>query len=84
MAIEISNLDKEPVVIPHGSFFYLWCCDCCLRHIVFVDKDNDGNAVIGLVRDDKATEDARKIDKVVVYKRKTKDKHGKKKSNSNT
>jgi hypothetical protein len=53
MAIEVSNLDKEPVIIPHGSFFYLWCCDCCLRHIVFVDKDNDGNAVIGLVRDDK-------------------------------
>jgi hypothetical protein len=83
MSIEIENLDREPVIMKMGSFFYLWCCDCKLRHIVFVDKAKDKDSVkIGLVRDDMATANRRKLDKIVLYQRKSK--NVKTKSNSNT
>jgi len=34
--------DVEPLIVNPGSFFYLWCCDCRLRHIVFVDTEKSG------------------------------------------
>jgi len=72
MSIEIENLDKEPVIVKPGSFFHLWCCDCRLRHIVFVDKSGADRIKIGLVRDDIATKNARKLNNVVVYEKSSK------------
>ena len=72
MSIEVENLDKEPVIVKAGTFFHLWCCDCRLRHIVFVDKVGSEKIKIGLVRDDIATKNARKLHNVVVHEKSSK------------
>ena len=56
----------------------LYCCDCNLRHLVVVEavgkgadkfKSEDGKIAIAMARDSKATEIARKRDKIVLYQR---------------
>ena len=68
----LQDADIDPVVVKSGSFFYLWCCDCSLRHIVFVDKGHDDTVKIGLSRDHVATKNARKLENIVVYQRNAK------------
>ena len=65
----LNDVDIDPVIVEPGSFFYLWCCDCRLRHIVFVDKEKSGTVKIGLSRDHVATKNARKLENIVVYQR---------------
>lgn len=70
--LKIRNYDPEPVMLRPGGFFHLWCCDCRLRHTVFVDVEKhkgDDYVIVGLARDDGATEIARKEAKIVLYRR---------------
>ena len=70
---KLRNFDPEAVMVRPGGMFHLWCCDCKLRHTVFADIENHKNkefVVIGLARDDGATNLARKTDKLVLYQRK--------------
>lgn len=70
---KLRNFDPEAVMIRPGGMFHLWCCDCKLRHTVFADVENHKGkewVVIGLTRDDGATNLARKTDKIVLYQRK--------------
>jgi|TARA_Y100001951_G_scaffold29436_1_gene23041 hypothetical protein len=71
--------DDETLLVDAESYFYLWCCDCNLRHLVVVEavgkgadkfKSEDGKIAIAMARDSKATEIARKRDKIVLYQRK--------------
>ena len=71
--------DDETLLVDAESYFYLWCCDCSLRHLVVIEavgkgadkfKSEDGKIAIAMSRDNKATEIARKRDKIVLYKRK--------------
>ena len=64
--------DVEPLIVNPGSVFYLWCCDCRLRHIVFVDTEKSGAIKLGLSRDHVATKNARKLENIVVYQRNAK------------
>ena len=69
----IRNFDPEAVMIRPGGMFHLWCCDCKLRHTVFADVEKhkgDEYILLGLIRDDGATNIARKTDKIVLYQRK--------------
>ena len=71
--------DDETLLVDAESYFYLWCCDCSLRHLVVIEavgkgadkfKSEDGKIAIAMSRDNKATEIARKRDKIVLYQRK--------------
>lgn len=68
----VSDVELDPIIVKEGSYFYLWCCDCRLRHLVFVDKHTKGNIKIGLARDEMATTNARKLENIVVYKKNAK------------
>ena len=73
--MQVEDFDTECVVLDESDFFYLWCCDCQLRHLVVVDvvKSDDGtNVKIGIVRDQMATENKRKEENILLYKRKAK------------
>ena len=70
--------DDETLLLDAESYFYLWCCDCSLRHLVVGEavgkgadkfKSEDGKIAIAMARDSKATEIARKRDKIVLYQR---------------
>ena len=70
--------DDETLLVDAESYFYLWGCDCNLRHLVVVEavgkgadkfKSEDGKIAIAMSRDSKATEIARKRDKIVLYQR---------------
>ena len=78
--------DDETLLLDAESYFYLWCCDCSLRHLVVVEgvgkgadkfKSEDGKIAIAMARDSKATEIARKKDKIVLYQRKDRKKDAK-------
>ena len=78
--------DDETLLVDAKSYFYLWCCDCSLRHLVVIEavgkgadkfKSEDGKIAIAMSRDNKATEIARKRDKIVLYQRKDKKKDAK-------
>ena len=78
--------DDETLLLDAESYFYLWCCDCSLRHLVVIEavgkgadkfKSEDGKIAIAMSRDNKATEIARKRDKIVLYQRKDKKKDDK-------
>ena len=77
--MNISMFDEEAMLLDAESYFYLWCCDCNLRHLVVVEavgkgsnkfKSDGGGIAIAMSRDQMATEIARKKDKIVLYKRK--------------
>ena len=77
--MHITMFDDETLLVDAESYFYLWCCDCTLRHLVVVEavgkgadkfKSEDGKIAIAMARDSKATEIARKRDKIVLYQRK--------------
>ncbi len=77
--MHITMFDDETLLVDAESFFYLWCCDCSLRHLVVVEavgngadkfKSGEGKIAIAMSRDSTATEIARKKDKIVLYKRK--------------
>ena len=76
--MHITMFDDETLLLDAESYFYLWCCDCNLRHLVVVEavgkgadkfKSEDGKIAIAMARDSKATEIARKRDKIVLYQR---------------
>lgn len=70
---KLRNFDPEAVMVRPGGMFHLWCCDCKLRHTVFTDVENHKGkdfVVIGLQRDDGATNLAREVDNIVLYQRK--------------
>ena len=78
--------DDETLLVDAESYFYLWCCDCSLRHLGVIEavgkgadkfKAEDGKIAIAMSRDNKATEIARKRDKIVLYQRKDKKKDAK-------
>ena len=67
--MHITMFDDETLLLDAESYFYLWCCDCSLRHLVVVEavgkgadkfKSEDGKIAIAMSRDDTATEIARK------------------------
>ena len=71
--------DEEAMLVDAESYFYLWCCDCNLRHLVVVEAVGKGSEkfksdgcgiAIAMSRDQMATEIASKKDKIVLYKRK--------------
>ena len=77
--MHITMFDDETLLVDAESYFYLWCCDCSLRHLVVIEavgkgadkfKSEDGKIAIAMARDSKATEIARKRDKIVLYQRK--------------
>jgi|TARA_R100000700_G_C3179427_1_gene155937 hypothetical protein len=84
--MHITMFDDETLLVDAESYFYLWCCDCSLRHLVVIEavgkgadkfKSEDGKIAIAMSRDNKATEIARKRDKIVLYQRKDKKKDAK-------
>jgi orotate phosphoribosyltransferase len=83
--MKLSDFDPEPIAVRPPQSFYLWCCDCHLRHHVIVDivsktdeelKKLDIVVGIAMIRDSVATELSRKSEGVVVYKRKRRKKNG--------
>jgi len=81
--MDIEVFDNEPIDLDCPGFFYLWCCDCGLRHLTVVDvegkgakdfKKSEGKVRIAMSRDDRATSLARTAQNVVLYRRKQKDK----------
>ena len=79
--MDIKLFDDEAFAVDAESYFYLWCCDCSLRHLVLVDavgkagdvfKSNKGKIGIAMSRDDTATNLARKRDNIVLYRRSVK------------
>ena len=75
--MNVEDFDAECLVLNESDYFYLWCCDCKLRHLVIVDVEKGKGAPqvkIGMVRDQMATENQRKEDNIVLYKRKAKNK----------
>lgn len=47
------------------DYFNFWCCDCNLRHQVFVEKIKNVNAIrICMVRDETATMERRALEKL--------------------
>jgi|TARA_Y100000593_G_scaffold61976_1_gene114823 hypothetical protein len=77
--MHLTTFDNEAMMVDAESYFYLWCCDCSLRHLVCVEavgqgadkfKSEGGRIAIAMSRDQKATEIARKKDKLVMYHRK--------------
>ena len=86
--MHVTTFDDETVLVDAESYFYLWCCDCSLRHLVVVEavgngpdkfKSADGKIAIAMSRDQIATEMSRKDKNIVLYTRKQKKKHEKKK-----
>lgn len=84
--MHLNAFDDEPFVVDAESHFWLWCCDCSLRHLVVVEavgngadkfKSDGGKVAIAMSRDQMATELSRKADKIVVYQRKDKKKDAK-------
>ena len=76
--MHITMFDDETLLVDAESYFYLWCCDCNLRHLVVVEavgkgadkfKSEDGKIAIAMARESKAKEIARKRDKIVLYQR---------------
>jgi|TARA_R100001530_G_scaffold113755_1_gene80709 hypothetical protein len=81
--MHVTTFDDEAVVIDAESYFYLWCCDCNLRHLVVVEaigkgadkfKSDEGKIAIAMSRDQAATEMSRKDNNIVLYKRNQKKK----------
>ena len=35
--MDIKLFDDEAFAVDAESYFYLWCCDCNLRHLVVLD-----------------------------------------------
>ena len=79
--MKLSDFDPEPIALKPPHSFYLWCCDCHLRHQVIVDvvgkkaeefRDSDLAIGIAIVRDSVATDLSRKSEGIVVYQRKKK------------
>ena len=79
--MDIEVFDDHPIDIELPGFFYLWCCDCGLRHLTVVDvkgkgakdfKKSKGIVRIAMSRDDRATKLARESQNVVLYRRKIK------------
>jgi len=77
--MHLKTFDDEAMVVDAESFFYLWCCDCSLRHLVCVEavgkgadkfKSEGGMIGISMSRDQRATEIQRKKDKLVMYHKK--------------
>lgn len=77
--MKISVFDDEAFTIDSESYFYLWCCDCKLRHLVVVEaigeKSEDftksgGQIAIAMARDDHATNMERKEQGIVLYRKK--------------
>lgn len=56
---EEGNVCKLPF-----DYFNLWCCDCHLRHQVFVEKVDKDNVRICMARDETATENRRELGKL--------------------
>ena len=84
--MNIKTFDSEAFAVDAEAHFYLWCCDCDLRHLVVVDalgkgadvfKSGGGKVAIAMSRDDAATNLARKEDKIVLYRRDKKSKNAK-------
>jgi hypothetical protein len=84
--MHIKTFDDETMLVDAESYFYLWCCDCSLRHLVVVEavgngadkfKTSEGKIAIAMSRDQKATEIARKEDNIVLYQRKNGKKNAK-------
>ena len=81
--MHVTTFDDEAMLLDAESYFYLWCCDCNLRHLVVVEavgkgadkfKSDDGKIAIAMARDQVATEMSRKDKNIVLYKRKNKKK----------
>ena len=81
--MHVTTFDDEAMLVDAESYFYLWCCDCNLRHRVVVEavgkgadkfKSDDGKIAIAMSRDQVATEMSRKDKNIVLYKRKNKKK----------
>ena len=81
--MHVTTFDDEAMLVDAESYFYLWCCDCNLRHLVVVEavgkgadkfKSDDGKIAIAMSRDQVATEMSRKDKNIVLYKRKQKKK----------
>ena len=77
--MNIRTFDDEAFAVDAEAHFYLWCCDCNLRHLVVVEamgKGSDefiekgGKIAIGMLRDDVATDMSRKTNQIVLYSRK--------------
>ena len=82
--MDIKTFDSEAFAVDAEAHFYLWCCDCNLRHLVVLEamgkgaeefKDKGGKIAIGMLRDDVATDMSRKNNNIVLYSWK----HGKNK-----
>ena len=41
--MHLRTFDNEAMVVDAESFFYLWCCDCSLRHLVCVEAVGNGS-----------------------------------------
>jgi len=65
--INIHDFDDEPLYVKTPGYFYLYCCDCGLRHIIIVERYRKGIR-IGFARDDYATKDMRKLRKIKVVR----------------
>ena len=81
--MHVTTFDDEAMLLDAESYFYLWCCDCNLRHLVVVEavgkgadkfKSDEGKIAIAMSRDQAATEMSRKDNNIVLYKRKQKKK----------
>ena len=81
--MHVTTFDDEAMLVDAESYFYLWCCDCNLRHLVVVEavgkgadkfKSDDGKIAIAMSRDQVATEMKRKDENIVLYKRNSKKK----------
>ena len=46
------------------DYYNLWCCDCHLRHQVFIERVDRDRIRICMVGDPTATEDRRKLEKL--------------------
>jgi len=56
---DYGNICKLPF-----DYFNLWCCDCHLRHQVFIERVGSDRVRILMVADFTATEDRRKLEKL--------------------
>ena len=77
--MNIKTFDDEAFAVDAEAHFYLWCCDCNLRHLGGVEamgkgaeefKEKGGKIAIGMLRDDVATDMSRKSNKIILYNRK--------------
>ena len=73
------TFDDAAIAVDAEAHYYLWGCDCNLRHLVVVEamgkgaedfKEKGGKIAIGMLRDDVATDMSRKSNKIVLYSRK--------------